>query len=312
MAELINSLSAVALVLMMAAVGYLCGALGWLKHEHKGFLVKLIVNICVPLMCFENLFSSVTPEMLRGSEKLFLVIALTLSLTFGVSLLLAKLFRIEHKRFGGFVVMCALSNSMFVGLPMCVELFGVEATPYVMMFYIVNTSFFWTLGVLLLKRSGLDKDVRVSARDTVKGIFNPPLISLALSAVLLLAGFEPPHLLMSFSQYMGRLVTPLSLVYVGFALYETGLKSLRLDKTMIVVLVMRFAFAPLLALGLCHLFGITGIQRGVITIDAAMPVMVQSVVVSSSAGADEAYQAAGLSISTLACFVAIPLLMFLV
>ncbi len=312
MAELLNSLSAVALVLMMAAVGYLCGALGWLKREHKGFLVKLIVNVCVPLMCFENLFSSVTLEMLRGAEKIFLVIVLSLSSTMGVSLLLAKLLRIEHRRFGGFVVMCALSNSLFVGLPMCVELFGAEATPYVMMFYIVNSSLFWTLGVLLLRRSGLDKDVRVSPREAAKGILNPPLISLVLSSLLLIAGFEPPHLIMSFSKYMSNLVTPLSLVYVGFALYETGLKKLRLDKTMVAMLAMRFAFAPLVALGLCHLFGITGIQRGVITMDAAMPVMVQSVVVSSFTGADESFQAAGLSISTLACFVAIPLLMLLV
>ena len=312
MAELLNSLSAVALILMMACVGYFCGKIGWLKKEHKAFLVKFIVNICVPLMCVDNLFKSITLDMLNGAETLFLVVILSLGINLLLSLALARLLRISKNRLGGFVVMCAFSNSMFIGYPMCMELFGAESTPFVMIFYIVNATFFWGIGALMIRRSGTQGNARPTVKDTLKGVLNPPLVSLVVCVLLIAVGFKPPHLILSFSKYMGALVTPLSLLYVGFVIYEIGLKALKFDKQMTAVLAMRFVVSPLLILALCHLFSVTGMQRGVMTLEAAMPVMIQSVVVSSSAGADESYVATGLSLTTLACFVVVPLLMLLV
>ncbi|MCE5234479.1 MAG: AEC family transporter [Clostridiaceae bacterium] len=312
MSELLNSLSAVALILLMAAVGYFCGMAGWLKREHKDFLVKFIVRFCVPLMCFNNFFSNITLSMLQGAGKLFLVVVLSIAGMMGLSFLLARILRVGPAQRGGFVVMCALSNSLFVGLPMCLELFGAEATPYVMIFYIVNTTVFWTAGAFILRRGGKNGAARFSLRETLARVLNPPLVGIIVSALLLVAGFKPPQLLLSFSHYISGLVTPLSLLYVGYVIYETGLKSLRIDKNMLAMLAMRFAVSPFLALSLCLAFNITGIQRGVLTMEAAMPVMVQSVVLASSVGADESYQAAGLTLTTLACFVAVPLLMLLV
>lgn len=311
MAQLANSLGAVALILLMAAVGYVCGMAGWVKREHKEFIVKLIINVCVPLMCFNNFFTSISLSMLQDAGTLFLIAILGMCCTVLLAFLLAKLLRVEQARFGGFVVMCALSNSLFVGLPMCLELFGPAATPYVMIYYIVNTTFFWTAGRFILSY-GAKAAAPFSFKGAIKGVFNPPFVSLILSALLLLLGFKPPELLLSFSKYMSNLVTPLSLLYVGFVIYEKGLKRLRLDLPMAGVLAMRFAVAPLITFGFCAAFGIIGIQRGVFTLEAAMPVMIQSVVVASSVGADEAYQATGLTLTTLACFVAVPLLMLLV
>ena len=129
---------------------------------------------------------------------------------------------------------------------------------------------------------------------------------------LLLIGFKPPKILLDLSSYLGSIVTPLALLYVGYLLYETGLKSMRMTRDMAIVLVMRYIVAPGIMLGLCRLFGFTGTGEGVFIIEAAMPVMTQSVVVSSSCGADEQYVAQGMSISTLACFVSIPLIMMVI
>lgn len=39
------------------------------------------------------------------------------------------------------MMMCSVSNAIFVGLAMCTELFGDTCTPYVMLYYLINTSF---------------------------------------------------------------------------------------------------------------------------------------------------------------------------
>lgn len=42
MGELLHSLSAVLLVVLMMAIGYAFGRLGYMKKEHKQLIVKLI------------------------------------------------------------------------------------------------------------------------------------------------------------------------------------------------------------------------------------------------------------------------------
>ena len=74
---------------------------------------------------------------------------------------------------------------------------------------------------------------------------------------------------------------------------------------------MRFIAVPALMLVMCNVFGITGLPRSVFFIEAAMPVMTQSVVVSGIAGADEQYNALGMSFTTILCLIAIPILMLI-
>ena len=62
---------------------------------------------------------------------------------------------------------------------------------------------------------------------------------------------------------------------------------------------------------LCMLLGVDGLARSVFVVEAAMPVVTQTVVASAEYGADETLAAQGAALSTLACFVVIPVLMLL-
>lgn len=331
LASLLNSFSAVAIIMMMIVIGWIFGKTGWMKKEQKSLIIKFLINIAVPAACIKNILQDIPKDMLSSAWIYVLLAATSMLVTWGIGTLLAGLLKVDPEKKGGFIVMCAFSNSLFVGLPMCRELFGDEGVPYVMLFYLVNTFMFWTVGCYLIQRSGeyrqamaagLDADSLKSGSakepfvkrllSSLKKLATPPLITLFVSIILLLVGFEPPQLVITLCSYLGDTVTPLALLYVGFVLYETGLKSIRIDLKLIIVTVMRFVVAPLLMLALCRIAGIGGTGEGVMVIEAAMPVMTQSVVVSSSVGADEKSVAAGMSFTTLACFVAIPLLMLLI
>ncbi|MEE0680723.1 MAG: AEC family transporter [Candidatus Gastranaerophilaceae bacterium] len=312
MSEMLHSLSAVLLVLMIISVGYAFGRFGWMRKEHKKFVIKLIINVGMPALCAYNIFTQFSSEMLSGAGYLVLLPILSMAATLILGVLLSKLLRIERIRRGGFIVMCAFSNSIFVGLPMCRELFGEAAVPYVMFFYLVNTSLFWTIGNSLIQRSGDREGTKHSFVNDAKRMATPPLITLLVCIPLLLIGFEPPRLLISFCSYLGNIVTPLALLYVGYLLFETGIKNIRIDRGMTAVMLMRFIIAPATMLLLCTMVGFGGIGENVFVIEAAMPVMTQAVVVASSVEADEKYVAAGMSLTTLACFIAVPLLMLAV
>ena len=68
-------------------------------------------------------------------------------LAFGVGKIAAHVFKIKKERRGIFCTNFFIANTMFIGLPVNLALFGEKSIPAVMLYYMVNTTFFWTLGV---------------------------------------------------------------------------------------------------------------------------------------------------------------------
>ena len=150
-----NSVSAVLVILLMTATGYLLGRIGYIRAEHKAMITKLAINVALPCMCLSSLTKNFTRASLVEAGALLLVSALVQLVGVLVSAAIARLLRLPHNRRGVFVAMGAFSNSTFIGLPMCVELFGEAAVPYVMCYYLVNTTLFQLLGAAYIENSGL-------------------------------------------------------------------------------------------------------------------------------------------------------------
>lgn len=330
---LLSSLAAVAIVMCIVAVGWLFAHKGYIKREHKGLMTKLIINAGMPALVMSNILGSLDLESLENPLMLIGIPVLSMATTLGIGLLLAAIFKPSKARRGGFVVMCAFSNSIFVGLPMNTGLFGESAVPYVMIFYMVNTTFFWTVGNYLINKSGeaaRGEKHSGSLGKSLKKLLSPPLIALMIAIPLLIAehymkgsagfmaAFEASavHGTVTLVQrsfvkmcgYVGNIVTPLALLYIGSALHEYGFKSLKPDRDMILAIAVRFIAAPATMLILCKLLGIGGTGSGVFVIEAAMPVMTQAVVLAASCDADESFVAAGMCLTTLGCFVLVPVL----
>ena len=333
---LLSSLAAVAIVMCIVAVGFLFARKGYIKREHKGLMTKLIINAGMPALVMSNILGSLDLDSLENPLLLIGLPILSMTVTLAIGLLLARILKPAPARRGGFIVMCAFSNSIFVGLPMNTGLFGSAAVPYVMIFYMVNTTFFWTVGNYLINKSG-DAARGVSQKagigKSLKKLLSPPLIALMIAIPLLvmeyllrrnagfMAGFEASavHSFVTLVQrsfvkmcgYVGNIVTPLALLYIGSALYEYGFRSLKPDRDLIVSAAVRFIAAPASMLLLCRLLGVSGVASGVFVVEAAMPAMTQAVVLAASCDADESFVAAGMCITTLGCFVLVPVLMLI-
>ena len=331
---LLNSLAAVAIVMCIVVIGYIFGKKGYINKTNKGLMTKLIINAGMPALVVSNILGELDISSLQNPLLLFLIPVLSMASTLAIGLLLAKLMRPSPVQRGGFVVMCAFSNSIFVGLPMNRGLFGDSAIPFVMIFYMVNTTFFWTVGNYLINKSGEAAhggSVKTGAGQIIKKLLSPPLIALFITIPLLLMqtwlsgnegfmqGFASstayPYVMLvqrsivKMCGYVGNLVTPVALLYIGAVLYEYGFKSLKPSALMWTAMAVRFIAAPAIMLGLCCAFGLTGVPTGVFTVEAAMPVMSQAVVLAASCDADESFVASGMCLTTLGCFALVPLLM---
>ena len=309
MESFLHAVASVTIILLLTATGYFCAAMGWMSPQAKRFISKFTMSVAIPCMCVYGLTNNLTHELLALSLGFLLVPLLSTVGAFLLSLLVGRLLKLPRKRLGVFMMMCSVSNAIFIGLPMCTELFGEACTPYVMLYYLVNTSFVQLVGLSLVRWAG--DGGGFDCRMIKKFLTTPAVIGVLVSFVLVFTGVSLPPLVMSYCKYMNNLVTPLALLLTGYIIYEIGLKNLKLDRDLAIMLLFRFLLVPGVSFALCELFGVAGLGRSVLLVETAMPVVTQTVVAAADYGADEQFAAQGAALSTLACFVVIPVLMLI-
>lgn len=312
MAGFWNAVSACVVLLMLMSVGYFMGRWGWMTAAEKKFISKFIVNIAVPCNCLVGLLNNLDRSSLIQAGGMVLAGVVSVSVNLLASALAATLLRLPRERWGVFVAMAGLSNTIFIGIPVCTQLFGEASMPYIMLYYLGHTSFLQSVGVMLVERAGTGGGQRAGLWSFLKDIFSkPPILSVIASILLLALGLRLPGPVMRFANYISGSVSPLALIYCGFIVYEVGLKNLRFLRGLPTMLVMRLAIAPVICLACCSLFGMDGLPLQVFVVESALPVVSQVTVMAGAFGADEQYAAIGSCLSILGSFITIPVLMLI-
>lgn len=313
MAGFFNAVSACLVLLMLMAVGYFMGARGWMTAAEKKFLSRFIINIAVPANCIVGLLNNLDRDGLVQAAPQVAAALAGVGVTLLLSMGLATLLRLPQARWGVFAAMAGLSNVLFIGIPVCTQLFGEASMPYVMLYYLGNTSFLQSAGILLIERSGSKGGQGGGVGQFLRDVFTkPPILGVLAAVALLLLDVSLPAPVMRFAGYISNTVSPLALIYCGFIVYEVGLRNLRLLPGLPAMLVMRLAVAPVICWGSCLLFGVEGLARDVFLVESALPVVSQVTVMAGAYGADEEYAAAGSCLSILGCFISLPILMLII
>lgn len=307
-----NALSASLVLLMLMSVGYIMGRLGWMTQREKNFISKYVVNIAVPCNCISGLLNNLDHDSLAQAGLMVICGLLGVGTTLLISVILSWLLRLPRERRGVFAVMAGFSNTLFIGIPVSTQLFGEACMPYLMLYYLANTTFLQSVGFVLVENAGT-KGEKTTLKGVLKSLFSkPPILAVLFTLLLLLLDLSLPQPIMKFAGYIADSVSPLALLYCGFIVYEVGLRNLRLMKGLPTMLVMRLAIAPVICLVFCRLFGMTGLPLSVFLVESALPVPSQVTVMAGAFGADEQYAAVGSTLATLASFITIPVLMLII
>ena len=312
MAGFFNALSACLVLLMLMSVGYFMGVGGWMTAAEKKFLSKYIVNIAVPCNCIVGLLNNLDRDSLAQASLMVTAGVISVAVDLLASALVASLLRLPRERWGVFVAMAGMSNTLFIGIPVCTQLFGEACMPFIMLYYIGHTSFLQSVGVMLIERAGTHKSQGGGVGGFLRDMFSkPPILSVILAMALLSLELRLPEPVMRFAGYISNSVSPLALIYCGFIVYEVGLKNLRFLRGLPTMLVMRLVLSPVICMGCCLLFGMEGLPLRVFVVESALPVVSQVTVMAGAFGADEQYAAVGSCLSILGSFITIPILMLI-
>ena len=306
----LRSISGILVILDMILVGFVIGEKGWFDDKSRGLLAKLVTQVALPCYMLYTITQRFTAADLLKMLPALRFPALSMVVLLGIATGVARIFAVRQDRRGLFISMFFNSNTIFVGLPINQALFGDASIPYVLIYYMCNTTFFWTLGTYLIQRDG-EGEAQFDLKTSLKKVFSPPLMGFLLGIVLVILHIKLPTFLASDLQYLGNLTTPLSMIFIGLSVSHVGVKQLVLGKDQLLILLGRFLVAPLLMASIVYWLPLPSLMKQVFIIQSAMPVMTNAPVVARLYGADSDYAAVMVTETTLATMVVIPFLMLL-
>ncbi|MBE6994893.1 MAG: AEC family transporter [Ruminococcaceae bacterium] len=305
-----GAFSGIFTIFLLFAVGFLATKQKVLTPEHYSFCSKLLTTYSIPLLLFENATRNMNVPFIKEMGLLMLVPFAIQIGSFCLALLVGKLAKIEPNRSGVFTAMFSMANTIFIGLPVCTEIFGDVGTPYVMSFYLANTFCFWMLAVPLIAKDGSGGAPSFAQR--LKSSFSRQVQGFLVGSVVGLLGITLPGFITGAAKYVGNLTTPLSAMMVGHLFANMGKDAFKTDKMVRVALLGKCLLCPILATVICIVFHVPQLAAGVFIVLSAMPVMNQTVLMASHYKSDDNAAAKGLAISLLLCMACVPVIVYFV
>ncbi len=297
---------------LIALVGFVLAKRGWFSPETKAMLPRLVTIVTLPPYLFLNIVKTFNSEQLHLLVSGALVPASSMIISFGIAYGLARLMKVRRERLGLMTVSSATSNTIFIGVPVNISLFGEEALPYVLLYFFANTTFFWTVGNYFLSRDGDRSPEKVLSLATLKRLFSPPLMGFALGVLVVLSEIRLPSFLADALSYLGSLTTPLAILFIGITLAGVSLKNLKPDRDVLVVLLGRFVLSPLIIITLMQFVFLPPLMAKVFIIQATLPVVSSAVLLAGYYRTDPQYASVIVSLSTVLSIFTIPLFMVII
>lgn len=287
-------------------LGILLRRMGRLPEGADRTISGVVIQVSVPPVAFLAARSMpISTEMLLPASMAWVTFAVGLAFFE----LMRRVFGFSRETYGCLMLTAAMSNVVFIGLPMIEAFFGSDLLYVAFLCDSPGTSLVLALPCVLLAsllspRTAQNGGTRAKVRQALCRVLTfPPFQALILG--LALRSVALPELLLRGLQHIGSTLVPLSLLSVGL-----GLK-LQLPKgsgwPLALGLGYKLVLAPLVMLGVVALvFGNTGPVAQVTVFEAAMPPMILGGILATEYDLDPKLAALLVGVGTPLSFLTLP------
>ena len=291
-------------IIVMILIGALSKKIGLLKEEDVETLNNIVINISLPCMIFNALYTADVSLLPRLS--ILTVYMLITSLIVGVlTYLLLKSFGWDKRKIWSMVIVVVLGNTGFLGYPITQGIFGNEGMIRAVFCDISTSIIFVTLSFILILI--FDGEIRVALKKIITFL---PLWSIVLGILLNIFSVPITSLGSTVVSYLAGATIPLIMISLGLSLNLEGLKNH--FKEVGLASIIRLVIYPLIALGVLSLLNITGFEHTIGFIEATMSSAMIGLVLAISYKLDWELTSDCIFTTTLFSLVTIPtFLMFL-
>ena len=304
-----GGIAAIITLFIVMGLGFILKKRKVFTPSSEKFILELLQKLAIPGLMLYNVTTQFSEDFLGSNYPVILASFLSILAAIIIGLVLARIFGIQEKNQGLLTSMFAFSNTVFIGIPVITGIFGEQGIPFLMLYYLLNTILFWTLGIYLIAG---EQGATLFSWQSIKKIFNPAMLAILIGFLLLMNDISLPTPITSSLRYLRDIVTPLSTLYMGALIADLSFKKLPGLKPTLLIILGRFFISPLLTYGILMFFGFSGLMVQVLVITSALPVMMQISVVASYYGKDNQYTAIMTALTTLLAIFILPLYFYFI
>lgn len=256
-------------IFLVAGIGY------WLRRRLQvpaRPVSSVVFNAFSPALVFVSLVNSRLP----GGELLALLLFAfaTILLMGGLAAVAGRALRLPRADVVTLLLVVMFVNGGNYGLTLNQLRYGEEGLSRAVVYFVVSTMLVYTLGVFIASMG------RSSFRGSLARLARvPALYAVVLAVVVYVVGIRVPTPLMSALEIAAAGAIPAMLVVLGMNMAEmNGLASWRLA---LPAVSLRLLVAPLLAMAVAGLLGLSGLSYSTSIIEASMPTAVITTVIAT-------------------------------
>ena len=154
----LTSLESILSIILIILLGYILKEKKWLDDSFSNNISKLIMNIALPASIFVSVLKYLTVEKLISLSGGLIYTFLSVIIGYIIAWIMVKILKVKPGRRGTFINTVVNANTIFIGLPLNIALFGNESLPYFLVYYITNTVSTWAFGVILIENDNPEKN----------------------------------------------------------------------------------------------------------------------------------------------------------
>ena len=291
-------------IIVMILIGALSKKIGLLKENDVETLNNIVLNIALPCMIFNALYTADVSLLPRLS--ILTVYMLITSLIVGVlTYLLLNFLGWDRKKIWSLVIVVVLGNTGFLGYPITQGIFGNEGMIRAVFCDISTSIIFVVLSFILILI--FDGEIKVAIRKILTFV---PLWSIILGIIFNIFSIPITSVGSTVVTYLAGATIPLIMISLGLSLNFDGLRNHFKEAGLASFI--KLIIYPLIALGVLSLLNITGFERTIGFVEAAMSSAMLGLVLAVSYKLDWELTSDCIFTSTVFSLVTIPIfLMFI-
>lgn len=271
------SLNSVLIIITVILIGFLLRKSGIFSENFSNDISNLLVDVALPLSILLSTQRYVTKKNFWVLTKGTILIMIAILICFAISFALSSLLHVDKSKRSIFINGIVNTNTLFVGLPLNLALFGAKSLPYFLCYFMANTIATWGIGVKIIYRDG-PKEMVKKANSAFKrfiNLFTFPMWGFIIGLLFFFLGIKITGFLNESFSYVANLVTPLALIFLGLQLGSTKMSDIKIEPLDLLSQFGRYIISPLVM----YLVIIAAQQLNIVTLQ---PLFFKTLIIQSA------------------------------
>ena len=189
-------------IFAIIGIGYKLQGAHWFSTSFSAELSRLIMKIALPAYIFTSVIRQLDASKLASFGGGLVLGGAAILLSYAAGFLLCRLFKVRHGRRGTFINTFANANTIFIGMPLNLALFGPQGESAFLAYYVLNTLSTWAFGSFLITGDPTEAGSlqERNPKSALKQVLSPPLLAFFVALLLILGNVGIPVAVLTTAQ----------------------------------------------------------------------------------------------------------------